>query len=99
MGEFKTCDNYNHCAITAASISPDETKVAVLTHDKVFLFENFKGDDFLNGLKTTLELNHFSQKEAISFINNDKIFIADEKAKNTGGNVYEFSIKQLKTKS
>jgi hypothetical protein len=27
MGEFKTCDNYNHCAITAATIAPDDSKV------------------------------------------------------------------------
>ena len=67
MGKFTTCDNYNHCAITAATISPDASKVAVLTHDAIFLFENFEGDNFLNGIKTTLELNHFSQKESASF--------------------------------
>ncbi|MFV5701092.1 hypothetical protein ACM55F_04385 [Flavobacterium sp. XS2P12] len=99
MGEFKTCDNYNHCAITAATISPDESKVAVLTHDKVFLFESFKGDNFLKGTKTTLELNHFSQKEAASFIDNDRLFMADEKTKSVGGKVYEVSIKKLKSKS
>ena len=99
LGEFKTCDNFNHCAITAATISPDESKVAVLTHDKIFLFENFEGDNFLNGIKTTLELNHFSQKEAVVFIDNDRIFIADEKTSGLGGNVYEVSLKKLKTKS
>jgi hypothetical protein len=99
MGEFKTCDNYNHCAITAATISPDEIKVAVLTHDKIFLFESFEGDNFLNGTKTTLELNHFSQKEAASFIDNDRLFIADEKTKSVGGNVYDVSVKKLKSKS
>lgn len=99
MGEFKTCDNYNHCAITAATIAPDASKVVILTHDKIFLFENFEGDDFLNGKKTTLELNHFSQKEAVSFIDNDRLFIADEKNKSEGGNVYMVSIKKLKSKS
>ena len=99
MGEFKTCDNYNHCAITAATISPDESKVAVLTHDKVFLFESFEGDNFLKGTKTILELDHFSQKEAASFIDNDRLFIADERSKSIGGNVYEVSIKKLKPKS
>lgn len=99
IGEFKTCDNYNHCAITAATISPDETKVAVLTHDKVFLFESFEGDNFLKGTKTILELDHFSQKEAASFIDNDRLFIADERSKSIGGNVYDASIKKLKSKS
>lgn len=99
MGEFKTCDNYNHCAITAATIAPDDSKVAILTHDRIFLFENFEGDNFLNGIKTTFELNHFSQKEAASFIDDDRLFIADEKTKSAGGNVYEVSIKKLKAKS
>ena len=99
MGEFKTCDNYNHCVITSVTISPDESKVAVLTHDKIFLFENFTATNFLNGIKTELELNHFSQKEAISFIDNDRLFIADEKTKSIGGKVYEISIKKLKSKS
>ena len=99
MGEFKTCGEYNNCAITSATISPDATKLAVLTHDKLFMFENFKGDDFLNGTKTVLELNHFSQKEAACFTDNDRLFIADERTKSVGGNVYDVSLKMLKSKS
>lgn len=99
MGEIKTCEDYNHCAITSATITPNGKKIAVLTHDKLFLFENFKGDNFLNGKKTILELNHFSQKESACFIDEDRLYIADEKAKNTGGNLYEVSLEGLKTKS
>lgn len=99
MGEFKTCTNYNHCAITSATISPDETKIAVLTHDKIFMFENFKDDNFLKGTKTVLQLNHFSQKEAISFKDNDTLFLADERTKSVGGSVYEVSVRKLKSKS
>ena len=99
MGEFKTCGEYNHCAVTSATISPDETKVAVLTHDKLFLFETFQEDDFLNGTKTVLELNHISQKEAVCFTDNEHLFIADERTKSVGGNVYGVTIKMLKSKS
>lgn len=99
MGEFKTCDTYQQCAITAAAINPDETKVALLTHDKIFLLENFQKDNFLKGTKTVLELNHFSQKESVSFSDNNTLFIADEKTKKTGGNVYTFSIRKLKSKT
>ena len=99
MGEINTCGSYKHCAITAATISPDATKVAVLTHDTIFLFENFAGDNFLTGIKTTLKFNHFSQKESASFIDNDRIFIADEKTKSFGGNMYDVSVKRLKSKS
>ena len=99
MGELKTCGEYNTCAITSATISPDATKFAVLTHDKLFIFENFHGDDFLNGTKMVLELNHFSQKEATCFIDNDHLLIADERTNSVGGNVYEVSLKMLKSKS
>ena len=99
LGEFKTCENADQCAITSAAMSPDESKIIVLTHDKIILFENFKGDDFLNGSQTTLELNHFSQKEAICFTSNDSVLIADERAKKTGGKVYRVSLKTLKSKS
>lgn len=97
MGKFKTCDNYNHCMITSAAISPDASKVVLLSHDKVVLLENFKGDDFLNGTQTEFKLNHFSQKEAICFKNNQTLIIADEKSNKVGGNVYEVSLTTLKS--
>jgi len=98
IGKFKTCDNYKYCAITSAAISPDATKVVLLSHDKIWLFENFNDDNFLNGTGTPLDLNHFSQKEAICFKDDDTLLIADERIKKTGGNVYEVSLEKLKSK-
>ncbi|MNK60313.1 hypothetical protein D3C87_794450 [compost metagenome] len=92
IGEFKTCNNYNHCVLTSATISPDGKKVALLSHDKVLLFKDFKGDLFHKGTQTQLELNHFSQKEAIVFKDNNTLLIADEKTNKIGGNVYEFAL-------
>lgn len=92
IGEFKTCNNYNHCVLTSATISPDGKKVALLSHDKVLLFKNFKGDLFHKGAQTQIELNHFSQKEAIVFKDNNTLLIADEKTNKIGGNVYEFKL-------
>ncbi|GAA6769693.1 hypothetical protein AAGS39_04310 [Flavobacterium sp. CGRL2] len=79
IGEFKTCNNYNHCVLTSATISPDGKKVALLSHDKVLLFKGFKGDLFHKGTHTEINLNHFSQKEAIVFKDNNTLLIADEK--------------------
>jgi hypothetical protein len=93
IGKFKTCDNYNHCVLTSASISPDGKKVVLLSHDKIVLFKNFKGDLFHKGSQTEIKLNHFSQKEAIVFKDNNTLLIADEKTNKVGGNVYEFRIK------
>jgi hypothetical protein len=92
IGEFKTCGNYNHCVLTSATISPDGKKVALLSHDKILLFKNFKGDLFHKGTQTQIELNHFSQKEAVVFKDNNTLLIADEKTNKVGGNVYELSL-------
>jgi hypothetical protein len=98
IGEFKTCDDYSTCAITSAAISPDETKVVLLSHSKIWLLENFSSDDFLSGTKTETKLQHNSQKEAICFKDDSTLLIADEKVKKTGGKLYEISIQKLKSK-
>jgi hypothetical protein len=92
IGEFKTCDNYNHCVLTSATISPDGKKVILLSHDKIVLFKGYKGDLFHKGTQTEIKLNHFSQKEAIVFKDNNTLLIADEKTNKVGGNVYEFKL-------
>lgn len=93
IGEFKTCDNYNHCVLTSATISPDGKKVVLLSHDKIVLFKGFKGDLFHKGTQTEIMLGNFTQKEAIVFKDNNTLLIADEKTKKVGGNVYEFRLK------
>lgn len=97
MGKLKTCDNYNHCVITSAAISPDASKVVLLSHDKIVLLEHFKGDNFIEGKQSELTLGHFSQKEAIGFKNNETVIIADEKTNKVGGNVYEANLTKLKS--
>lgn len=92
IGEFKTCNNYNHCVLTSATISPDGKRVVLLSHDKIVLFKGFKGDLFHKGTQTEINLNHFSQKEAIVFKDNNTLLIADEKTNKIGGNVYEFKL-------
>lgn len=99
VGKIKTCSNYNSCVITGAAISPDEKKVVLLSHDRIWLLENYKGDNFSAGTMKELELNHYSQKEGVCFKNNETLLIADEKDKKTGGNLYEVNLKKLKSKS
>lgn len=93
---ISTCGDYHNCAITSAAISPDGSKFVLLSHSKVWLFENYSKDDISNGKITELDLNHYSQKEAICFKDNDELFIADEKVKKTGGNLFKVSLKSLK---
>ena len=93
LGKFKTCETFNSCAITGATISPDGKKVVLLSHSKLWLFEDFEADAFLNGKVTMLELNHSSQKESVCFKDATTLLIADERTKKIGGKVYEYSLR------
>jgi hypothetical protein len=98
LGEFKTGGSFENNAITSATISPDASKVLLLCHGKVWLFQNFTSDNFLSGEVSEFKLNHFSQKEAICFTDNSTLLIADEKDKNIGGFVYETTLQRLEAK-
>ncbi|UJF29337.1 hypothetical protein L0B70_10900 [Kaistella sp. 97-N-M2] len=91
-----TCTDYQNCAITSAAISPDQTKFVLLSHSKIWLFENFSPDNIADGKMSEINLDHFSQKEAITFKNNETLLIADERVKKTGGNLYELNLKSVK---
>ncbi|RZJ99244.1 MAG: hypothetical protein EOO46_22715, partial [Flavobacterium sp.] len=89
ISSFKTCDNFNHCAVTSADISPDGKKVALLSSDKVWIFTDFSSNNFLSGKMEQIDLKSFTQKEGICFVGNEKLFITDEKDKKTGGKLYQ----------
>jgi hypothetical protein len=93
---IKTCGDFHNCAITSAAISPDGLKFVLLSHSKIWLFEDYSPENITNGKMTELNLNHYSQKEAICFKNNDELFISDEKVKKTGGNLFQVRLQSLK---
>lgn len=96
--KFKTCATYSTCAITSAAISPDHKKVVLLSHNLVWLFEDFKDDNFFNGKSSSLKLANYSQKEGLCFKDNNTIYISDEKTKKIGGNLYQYNLEDLKSK-
>lgn len=98
LGKFKTGGSFENNAITSAAISPDASKVLLLCHSKVWLFQNFTLDKFFSGEVSELKLHHYSQKESICFKDNSIVLIADEKNKNSGGFVYETTLERLEAK-
>ncbi len=91
IAKFETCNDL-HCWITAADISPNGKKVVLLNHNTVLLFTDFTGDNFFNGKLTELPLNYISQKEGVTFKDNNTLYITDEKAHGKGGKLYTFSL-------
>lgn len=98
IGTFVSCNIYKHCALTSASISPDKKIIALLSHSKIWLIENFNSNNILEGTITSYNLNHVSQKESITFKNNNTVFLADEVKKKNGGYIYEVDLTNLKSK-
>ena len=98
LGKYKTGDHYNDSAVTGAAISPDGSKFVLLSHSKIWLFEHFTNDDFVNGKVTSYDLGHYSQKEAVCFKDDNTLLIADEKDKKSGGNLYQVNLSSLKAK-
>lgn len=85
--------------ITAADISPDKSKVVLLSGNKIWLFSDFESDDFFNGKSEIISLGMSTQKEAICFSDNETLLITDEhwSALNIGQKVYELKLTQTST--
>lgn len=95
IATLNSCGAYRKCAIAAADISPDGKTIVLLGGDKVWLIEQYS-DTFNQDQVQQYELAHYSQKEGVTFKDNNTLLIADEKNKGTGGLLYEIKISQLK---
>jgi len=91
IGKLKLDGKYSDAAITSAAINSTKDKIVLLSHKNIHVLSGFKADDFNTAKIEKISLNHNSQKESVVFLNDKTLLIADEKDKQTGGNVYRFS--------
>ncbi|MVX34419.1 esterase-like activity of phytase family protein [Myroides sp. LoEW2-1] len=96
--KFKGCNIYKQCAITGAAISPDENSFVLLSHSKVWIVDSFNPNAIMDGKITTHKLHHVSQKEAITFKDNNTLYLADEVKDKKGGKIYKVDLGTLKPK-
>ena len=92
LGSFNTCDDKG-CWVTSADINASKNKVALLTEAGVYVFSNFKNDDFLKGNLSSYPFNSRTQKESVAFKNDSTLYVADEDSGYKGGYLYTFSIR------
>ena len=74
-------------AVTAADISENGVRMAMLSSNKIWLFSNYSGTDFFGGTVSALSLSVFSQKEGICF-KNGFLYVTDEESFGLGGRMY-----------
>ena len=91
IGDFNNGEDADSW-ITAADISNDGKKVVLLSKKNILIFTEFTNDNFLSGKVQNIALEHQSQKEGVSFKDNNTLIITDEKSGGEGGFLYEFKI-------
>lgn len=92
VGKLKLEGGYSDAAITSATIN-SKNQIVLLNHKNINVLSGFTANDFSSAKIQKVPLNHNSQKEAVVFVDDKTLLIADEKDKKTGGNVYQFSLK------
>ena len=80
------------CFITDAAINADHTQIALLTYNKIIVLDSFEGGEFWEGSFTKIKLQHQSQKEGITFLNDSTLLIVDEKKKGTANFLYQYQL-------
>ena len=91
IGSFTTCKTLD-CWVTSADISSDGSQIALLSPGGVWVFSNYENDHFFDGDVKAYAFDYLSQKESVCFKNNNTLYITDESAHGSGGNLYEFTL-------
>lgn len=78
LDSFSTGQNNIVFEVTAASLSPNQQQLVLLGANRVWLFQHFTGADFFGGSLQTLHLSRITQKEAIEFVDDHRVYISNE---------------------
>ena len=84
-------------SITGASINADNSKLILLGYNKCWLFSNFTGSDFFSGTNQLFNFPSLTQKEAVTFISDDELYITDELISGIGKKLYDLKFLPLPT--
>lgn len=84
--------------ITGAAFNPVDTELILLSHDRAWIFTDFKGSDFFGGKNTMISLPSYSQKEGICYAKENTWYLTDEyfSSLRIGGNLYEMKLEPTK---
>jgi len=99
ISNFNTCTTHEKlCWITSAALSPDRTKLVLLDSERLWLFENWQGDNFFSGDAYKINLGIVTQKEAVTFFDENTIIFTDEEFSGIGRNSYMIKLDQVTKK-
>lgn len=90
--EFQTDSKKAKGAITAGDISPDKSKIALLSNEVVWVFHGFTDTDFFNGSNDRFELPIKKQMEGIVFSDDCHLILINERKFNQPGELFRMNI-------
>lgn len=80
LDSFDTRQASWYQSVTGAAVSPSGSQVALVSGGKAWIFNQFPDNQFFKGKTQNISLAWFSQKEAIDFINENELFVSDERS-------------------
>ena len=96
ISKFETCTFAEKlCWVTSAALSPNRKRLALLDSQRIWLFENWHGDDFFSGDKYRIDLGLVTQKEAITFLDENTLVFTDEEFHGIGRNAYMINLEEV----
>lgn len=96
--QFPTCNTRSNCRVTDAALSDNGNRLVLLGYGTLWIFEDFSTKLFGDGPDRTIDLGISTQLEAISFVSDTLLYIADERRFQSGGNLYSFHLPLTKEK-
>lgn len=78
LGSFNTFSSKKEGAITGADISPDGSKMILLSQEKIFLFTSYQAPDFFSGDVEILDISVNRKFEGIAFKNECDVYLVNE---------------------
>lgn len=93
VGEYITNTNYDLGSITGAAISPDNTKIALISYGGIFIFHepgitSFSNSQFI----TTLLFKDYARREAICFKDESTLYYTQEAWEEDPASLWEVKI-------
>lgn len=64
--------------VTGAAMSPNQEQLALLGANTVWWFTGFTGNRFFDGMVQSVSLNSTTQKEALDFVDNERLYFSNE---------------------
>jgi hypothetical protein len=96
VAEFITridiCMERHICQVTDAALSPSGNRLVLLGYGYLWVYENFAREGLTGSTPKKIDLGSNTQLEAVCFVNENLLYLADEKSHGRGGALYSYTL-------